>query len=281
MYGCRVIQKAVEVVDTNQQLKLVQELDGHVMCCVLEQNGIGNVVIESITQDFPATVTVVEEQRLGLADGDEVVFHGVKGMEELNESGLVTVSVTGSYSFTILIDTRKFGRYTSGGYFHKVKASKTVKFLSLEAAILAPKFCVYNSEKLQCIPDIHVAFQAVDAFERINRPDSLFSYLIAIKDDEIEDVLSLARQAVREMTIATGNGCTTMSYGFADEKHNATGLILKADQQVNGIDPKVYGEMSNGQTKDNNILAGKQIAEADKDTGQVETKCAEVRCWAL
>lgn len=236
----------------------------------------GNVVIESITQDFPATVTVVEEQRLGLADGDEVVFHGIRGMEELNESGPVTVSVTGSYSFTILIDTRKFGRYTSGGYFHKVKASKTVKFLPLEAALLAPKFGVYNTKKLQHILDIHVAFQAVDAFERINRPESLFSNTIAIKDDEIEDILLLARQAVRETTIATGSECTTMSCGFTDEKHNATGLILQVDQQVNGIDPEAYGEMSNGQNKDNNILAGEQIAEADKNTGQVKTKCAEI-----
>jgi hypothetical protein len=147
---------------------------------------------------------------------------------------------------SILIDTRKFGIYTSGGYFHKVKASKTVKFLPLEAALLAPRFCAYNPEKLQHIPDIHVAFQAVDAFERINRLDSLFSNPIAIKDDEIEDILLLARQAAREMIIAIGNECTTMSCGFADDKQNATGLILKSDQQVNGIDPEAYGEMNNG-----------------------------------
>ena len=53
MYGCRVIQKAVEVVDTDQQLKLVQELDGHVMRCVLDQNGnhVIQKCIECISQD--------------------------------------------------------------------------------------------------------------------------------------------------------------------------------------------------------------------------------------
>ena len=53
MYGCRVIQKAVEVVDTDQQLKLVQELDGHVMCCVLDQNGnhVIQKCIKCISQD--------------------------------------------------------------------------------------------------------------------------------------------------------------------------------------------------------------------------------------
>ena len=53
MYGCRVIQKPVEVVDTDQQLKLVQELDGHVMRCVLDQNGnhVIQKCIECISQD--------------------------------------------------------------------------------------------------------------------------------------------------------------------------------------------------------------------------------------
>ena len=53
MYGCRVIQKAAEVVYTDQQLKLVQELDGHVMCCVLDQNGnhVIQKCIECISQD--------------------------------------------------------------------------------------------------------------------------------------------------------------------------------------------------------------------------------------
>ncbi|KAI7757765.1 hypothetical protein M8C21_008993 [Ambrosia artemisiifolia] len=39
MYGCRVIQKAIEVVDLGQQTKMVTELDGHVMRCVRDQNG--------------------------------------------------------------------------------------------------------------------------------------------------------------------------------------------------------------------------------------------------
>ncbi|MFS7900509.1 putative armadillo-like helical, nucleic acid binding NABP, pumilio domain-containing protein [Helianthus anomalus] len=38
MYGCRVIQKAIEVVELNQQTKMVTELDGYVMRCVRDQN---------------------------------------------------------------------------------------------------------------------------------------------------------------------------------------------------------------------------------------------------
>jgi len=42
MYGCRVIQKllqALDMIDVNQQTRLVSELEGHVIKCVKDQNG--------------------------------------------------------------------------------------------------------------------------------------------------------------------------------------------------------------------------------------------------
>ncbi|XP_057476544.1 pumilio homolog 2-like isoform X2 [Actinidia eriantha] len=51
MYGCRVIQKAIEVVDLDQQTKMVAELDGHVMRCVRDQNG--NHVIQKCIECIP------------------------------------------------------------------------------------------------------------------------------------------------------------------------------------------------------------------------------------
>ena len=38
-YGCRVIQKALEVVAPERQATLVRELEGNVMKCVKDQNG--------------------------------------------------------------------------------------------------------------------------------------------------------------------------------------------------------------------------------------------------
>lgn len=39
MYGCRVIQKALESISGEQQVEIVRELDGHVLKCVKDQNG--------------------------------------------------------------------------------------------------------------------------------------------------------------------------------------------------------------------------------------------------
>lgn len=52
MYGCRVIQKALEVATLEQQLAIVQELEGHVMRCVRDQNG--NHVIQKIIECVPS-----------------------------------------------------------------------------------------------------------------------------------------------------------------------------------------------------------------------------------
>ncbi|KAL8478285.1 hypothetical protein ACS0TY_030259 [Phlomoides rotata] len=51
MYGCRVIQKAIEVVDVDQKIKMVGELDGNVMRCVRDQNG--NHVIQKCIECIP------------------------------------------------------------------------------------------------------------------------------------------------------------------------------------------------------------------------------------
>ncbi|MGH0127750.1 UNVERIFIED_CONTAM: hypothetical protein FKN15_035449 [Acipenser sinensis] len=39
MYGCRVIQKALESISSDHQSDMVRELDGHVLKCVKDQNG--------------------------------------------------------------------------------------------------------------------------------------------------------------------------------------------------------------------------------------------------
>ncbi|GJW77798.1 pumilio homolog 2-like protein, partial [Tanacetum coccineum] len=51
MYSCRVIQKAIKVVDMDQKIKMVGELDGHIMRCVSDQNG--NHVIQKCIECVP------------------------------------------------------------------------------------------------------------------------------------------------------------------------------------------------------------------------------------
>jgi len=55
MYGCRVIQKALEVISPEQQAVLVKELEGHVLKCIKDQNG--NHVIQKVIEQVPEHYT--------------------------------------------------------------------------------------------------------------------------------------------------------------------------------------------------------------------------------
>ena len=52
MYGCRVIQKALELFNTSQQVSIAHELEDHVMQCVRDQNG--NHVIQKCIECIPS-----------------------------------------------------------------------------------------------------------------------------------------------------------------------------------------------------------------------------------
>ena len=57
MYGCRVIQKALEVLQLEQQRVIVRELQGQVMRCVRDQNG--NHVIQKIIERVKPTTEIL------------------------------------------------------------------------------------------------------------------------------------------------------------------------------------------------------------------------------
>ena len=64
MYGCRVIQKALEVLPLEQQRLVVRELQGQVMRCVRDQNG-NHVIQKSIEHVKPTTeIQAIIEVRL-------------------------------------------------------------------------------------------------------------------------------------------------------------------------------------------------------------------------
>jgi pumilio RNA-binding family len=52
MYGCRVVQKALEVISLEQKKLLVQELKEAVIDCIYDQNG--NHVIQKCIEKMPS-----------------------------------------------------------------------------------------------------------------------------------------------------------------------------------------------------------------------------------
>lgn len=125
---------------------------------------VATCLVESITQDFPALVTVSDDARHQLETGDVVVFSGMRGVEAL-EGREYQVTVKSPYSFEIQADTTAAGTHESG-YVTQVKQPKTVSFRSLREALEKPgDFVETDFSKFGRPAVLHQAFRALAQFQ--------------------------------------------------------------------------------------------------------------------
>lgn len=86
-------------------------------------------VIEHITSEEKAWVTVHEDKRHSYQEGDTVVFSEVEGMSELNgHAPIKIINVKGGFSFQLDLDTTKFGAYKRQGVVENVKVPYNISF---------------------------------------------------------------------------------------------------------------------------------------------------------
>ncbi|KAE8711543.1 Ubiquitin-activating enzyme E1 2 [Hibiscus syriacus] len=122
-------------------------------------------IIASISNDNPALVSCVDDERLEFEDGDLVVFSEVQGMTELNDGKPRKIKSARPYSFTLEEDTTNFGTYVKGGIVTQVKQPKVLNFKPLKEALKDPgDFLLSDFSKFDRPPLLHIAFQALDRF---------------------------------------------------------------------------------------------------------------------
>ena len=122
-------------------------------------------IIASISNDDPALITCVDDERLEFQDGDLVVFSEVCGMTELNDGKPRKIKNARPYSFTLEEDTTNYGQYEKGGIVTQVKQPKVLNFKSLCEALKDPgDFLLSDFSKFDRPPLLHLAFQALDRF---------------------------------------------------------------------------------------------------------------------
>ncbi|KAG0452443.1 hypothetical protein HPP92_025107 [Vanilla planifolia] len=122
-------------------------------------------IVASISNENPATVYCVDDERLEFQDGDLVVFSEVSGMKELNDGKPRKVKNARPYSFTLEEDTTHFGRYEKGGIVTQVKLPKLLHFKPLSVALREPgDYLLSDFSKYDRPPLLHLAFQALDKF---------------------------------------------------------------------------------------------------------------------
>ncbi|QCE00933.1 ubiquitin-activating enzyme E1 [Vigna unguiculata] len=145
-------------------------------------------IIASISNDNPALVSCVDDERLEFQDGDLVTFSEVHGMKELNDGKPRRIKNARAYSFTLEEDTTNYGRYEKGGIVTQVKQPKVLNFKPLREALNDPgDFLLSDFSKFDRPPLLHLAFQALDKFvSEIGR------YPIAGSEDDAQKLVSIA-----------------------------------------------------------------------------------------
>ncbi|KAK8564699.1 hypothetical protein V6N12_058282 [Hibiscus sabdariffa] len=122
-------------------------------------------IIASISNDNPALVSCVDDERLEFQDGDLVLFSEIQGMTELNDGKPRKIRSARPYSLTLEEDTTNFGTYVKGGIVTQVKQPKVLNFKPLKDALKDPgDFLLSDFSKFDRPPLLHIAFQALDGF---------------------------------------------------------------------------------------------------------------------
>ncbi|XP_020582086.1 ubiquitin-activating enzyme E1 1 [Phalaenopsis equestris] len=122
-------------------------------------------IVASISNDNPAAVYCIDDERLEFQDGDLVVFSEIDGMNELNDGKPRKIKNVNPYSFTLEEDTTNFGRYEKGGIVTQVKLPKILRFKTLEVSLKEPgDYLLSDFSKYDRPPLLHLAFQALDKF---------------------------------------------------------------------------------------------------------------------
>eukprot|EP00879_Flechtneria_rotunda_P033373 GHRR01036959.1.p1 GENE.GHRR01036959.1~~GHRR01036959.1.p1 ORF type:complete len:159 (-),score=38.52 GHRR01036959.1:116-592(-) len=71
-----------------------------------------------------------------------------------------------AHSFELDVDTTKFGEFVRGGIVTQHKETKILSFKKLSEALEAPgEFLLSDFSKIERSPMLHVAFQALDAYQ--------------------------------------------------------------------------------------------------------------------
>uniref|UniRef100_A0ACD5YBK3 Uncharacterized protein n=1 Tax=Avena sativa TaxID=4498 RepID=A0ACD5YBK3_AVESA len=171
-------------------------------------------IVASISNDNPALVSCVDDERLEFQDGDLVVFSEVHGMTELNDGKPRKVKNARPYSFQLEEDTSSFGAYVRGGIVTQIKPPKVIKFKPLKEAMVEPgEFLMSDFSKFDRPPLLHLAFQALDKFR-----SELKRFPVAGSSDDVQKVLD-----------------------YADRINEALG-----DKKLEGIDKKLLNHFASG-----------------------------------
>jgi|Transcript_30594 ubiquitin-activating enzyme E1 len=149
-------------------------------------------LVTAVTGANPAAITVHEENRHNLEDGQKVLITDVEGPSDLNDKEW-EVTVTGPYTFTINANTTNLPRYIRGGYVKPIKTGIVKDFLPLKEALLKPEAVLTDFSKEQMPCQLHVFFMALHQFiTEYGAPPAPYD------DDQANTLINIAKNVIQK-----------------------------------------------------------------------------------
>ncbi|OWB80099.1 hypothetical protein B5S32_g4350 [[Candida] boidinii] len=126
----------------------------------------GEQPVQGIVSDIESdgTVSVLDDSRHGLQDGDYVKFTEVEGMPKLNDGSIYKVEVLGPFAFKIKLDP-SWGTYEKGGIFTQVKVPRNESYEKLSVQLSKPDYIISDFAKFDRPAQYHLGFQALHQFQ--------------------------------------------------------------------------------------------------------------------
>lgn len=156
-------------------------------------------IVSDIEPD--GTVTMLDDNRHGLEDGNYVKFSEVEGLEKLNDGTLFKIEVLGPFAFKIG-SVQEYGTYKRGGQFTEVKVPTKLEFNSLKKSLSSPEFVLSDFAKFDRVGQLHLGFQALDRFSIIHKGQ----LPRPMNDDDASEVIKITKELVGEQPDVLGQG---------------------------------------------------------------------------
>ncbi|KAK9467961.1 hypothetical protein V1512DRAFT_236239 [Lipomyces arxii] len=125
----------------------------------------GNEPVHGIVSDIDedGNVSVLDDSRHDLEDGDYVKFTEIEGIPSLNDAEPRKVTVLGPYAFNVG-SLKGAGTYVKGGLFTQVKVPFTTSFEPLLAQLEKPEMLISDFAKMERPAQLHIGFQSLQGF---------------------------------------------------------------------------------------------------------------------
>ncbi|SCU79074.1 LAFA_0B00540g1_1 [Lachancea sp. 'fantastica'] len=161
----------------------------------------GEEPVSGIVSDIEpdGTVTMLDDNRHNLEDGNFVKFSEIEGLEKLNDGEPYKVEVLGPFAFRIG-SVKELGTYKKGGVFTQVKMPLKLSFKTLRNSLHDPEHLFCDYAKFDRASQLHLGFQALQRFQLYHQGQLPRS----VNKEDAAEVVKIAKELAQEQPLVLG-----------------------------------------------------------------------------